>query len=88
MAHIRVMCGGRIWTEEAPWPPWASVIRAAFWCSQMYEGLRARLRKPPITPNIEKADGGHVSVKLGDAVIEAATRKVAKEEGRPEVLPL
>ena len=41
-----------------------------------------------VTPNIEKADGGHISVKLADTVIETATAKVPKEEGRLEVLPL
>ena len=61
-------------------------IRATFWCSQMYEGLRARLWKPRVTPKMEKADGGHISVKLGDTLIETTTGKVLKEEGRLEVL--
>ena len=82
------MYGRWIWTEESPWPPCACVIRATFWCSQMYEALRARLRKPRVGPNITKADGGHISVELGDIVIETATGKVVKEEGRLEVLPL
>ena len=78
----------QIWTEESPWPPWAYVVRATFWTSQLYEGLRAKLLKPRVTPNIEKADGGHIGVQLGDTVIETATGKVLKEEGRLEVLPL
>ena len=88
MPHICLMYGGWIWTEESPWPLWASVIRAIFWCSQMYDGLRARLGKPRVTPNIKKADYGHISVTLGDTVIERATGKVLKEEGRLEVLLL
>ena len=50
--------------------------------------LRVRLRKPRVTPNVEKANGGHISVKQGDTVIETATGKVSKEEGTLEVLPL
>ena len=88
MAHIHVMYGSWIWTEEPPWPPWASVIRATFWCFHMYQGFRAKLQKPLVTPNIEKADGGHIRVKLGDTVIETATGKVMKQEDRMEVLPL
>ena len=88
MAHVRVIYGSWIWTEESPWPPWASVVMATFWTSQPYEGLRARLRKPQVTANIEKADEGHISVNLGDTIIETATRKVVKEEGRLEVLSL
>ena len=88
VAHVRVMYGSWIWKEESAWPLWASVIRASFWCSRMYEWLRAGLRKPPDTPNIEKADGGHVSVKLGDTFFETATGKVLMEEGRLKVLPL
>ena len=41
-----------------------------------------------MTPNIEKADGGHLSLKLGDTIIETDTGKVLKEDGRVEVLPL
>ena len=41
-----------------------------------------------MTPNIEKADGGHISLKLGDTIIETDTGKVLKEEGRVEPLPL
>ena len=88
MAQIHVMYGNWIWTKESQWPPWARAIRPIFWCFHMYKGLRARLRKPRVTPNIEKVDGGQISVKLGDTVIEAATRKVLKEEGRLEVLRL
>ena len=88
MAHIRVMYGSWIWTQESPCRPWASIIRSTFWCSQMYQGLRAKLRKRRVTPNVDKADGGRISVKLGDTVVETATRKVLKEDGRLEVLPL
>ena len=88
MALIHVMYGSWIWTEESPWPPWASVMRATFWCSQMYEALRARLRRPRVTPTIQKADDGHITVMLGDTVIETATGKDLKEEGRLQVFPL
>ena len=86
MPHICVMCGRWVLREESPWPPWAYVVRATFWTSPRYEGLRARLRKPGVTPHIEKADGGHINVKL--AHIETTTTKILKEEGRLEVLPL
>ena len=52
---------------RSPWPPRAFVVRAFFWTSPMYEGLRARLLRRGVTPNIEKADGGHISVKFGDS---------------------
>ena len=41
-----------------------------------------------MTPSIEKADSGHLSLKLGDTIIETDTGKVLKEEGRVELLPL
>ena len=41
-----------------------------------------------MTPSIEKAGGGHMSLKLGDTIIETDTAKVLKEEGRVELLPL
>ena len=88
MAHIRVLHGSWVWSTESPWPPWASVVKAVFWTSDLYQGLRDRLRKPRVTPNIEKADGGHMSLKLGDTIIETDTGKVLKEEGRVELLPL
>ena len=88
MAHIRVLYGSWVWSTESPWPPWASVVKAVFWTSDLYQGLRDRLRKPRVTPNIEKADGGHMSLKLGDTIIERDTGKVLKEEGRVELLPL
>ena len=88
MAHIRVLYGSRVWSTESPWPPWASVVKAVFWTSDLYQGLRDRLRKPRVTPNIEKADGGHMSLKLGDTIIQTDTGKVLKEEGRVELLPL
>ena len=62
--------------------------QAVFWTSDLYQGLRDRLRKPRVTPNIKKADGGHMSLKLGDTIIETDTGKVVKEEGRVELLPL
>ena len=61
---------------------------AIFWTSDLYQGLRDRLRKPRMTPNIEKADGGHMSLKMGDTIIETYTGKVLEEEGRVELLPL
>ena len=59
-----------------------------FWTSDLYHGLRDRLRKLRVTPHIEKADGGHMSLKLGDTISETDTAKVLKEEGRVELLPL
>ena len=88
MAHIRVLYGSWVWSHESPWPPWASVVKAVFWTSDLYQGLRDRLRKPCVTPSIEKAHGGHLSLKLGDTIIETDTGKVLKEEGRVELLPL
>ena len=88
MAHIRVLYGSWVWSTESPWPPWASVVKAVFWTSDLYQGLRDRLRKPRVTPNIEKADGGHMSLQLGETIIETDTGKVLKEEGRVELLPL
>ena len=41
-----------------------------------------------MTPSIEKPDGGHLSLKLGDSIIETDTGKVLQEEGRVELLPL
>ena len=69
MAHIWVLYGSWVWSTESPWPPWASVVKAVFWTSDLHQGLRERLRKPRVTPNIEKADGGHMSLKLGDTII-------------------
>ena len=88
MAHIRVLYGSRVWSPESPWPPWASVAKAVFWTADLYQGLCDRLRKPRVTPCIEKADGGHMSLKLGDTIIETNTRKILKEEGSVELLPL
>ena len=88
MAHIRVLYGSWVWSPESPWPPWASVVKAVFWTSDLYQGLRDRLRKPRVTPSIEKADGGHLSLKLGDTIIETDRGKVLKEVGRVELLPL
>ena len=88
MAHIRVLYGRWVWSTESPWPPWASVVKAVFWTSDLFQGLRDRLRKPRVTPNIEKADGGHMSLNLGDTIIETDTGKVLKEEGRGELPPL
>ena len=88
MAHIRVLYGSWVWSPESPWPPWASVVKAVFWTSDLYQGLRDRLRKPRLTPSIEKVDGGHLSFKFGDTIIETDTGKVPKEEGRVELLPL
>ena len=88
MAHIRVLYGSWVWSPESPCPPWASVVKAVFWTSDLYQGLRDRLRKPRVTPSIEKADGGHLSLNLGDTIIEIDTGKVLKEEGRVELLPL
>ena len=56
--------------------------------SDLYQGLRDRLRKPRVTPSIEKADGGHLSLRLGDTIIETDIGKVPKEECRVELLPL
>ena len=56
--------------------------------SDLYRGLRDRLRKPRVTPSIKKVNGGHLSLKLGDTIIEKDTGKVLKEEGRVELLPL
>ena len=86
MAHIRLLYGSWVWSPESPWPPWASVVKGIFWTSDLYQGLRDRLRKLRVTPSIENADGGHLSFKLGDTIIE--TGKVLKEEGRVELLPL
>ena len=80
--------GSWVWSPESPWPPWASVLKAVFCTSDLYHGLRDRLRKPRVTPSIEKADGGHPSLKLGDTIIETETGKVRKDEGRVELLPL
>ena len=88
MAHIRVLYGNWVWSPESPWQPWASVVKAVFWTSDPYQGLRDRLRKPRVTPSIKKADGGHLTLKLGDTIIETGTGKVLKEEGRVELLPL
>ena len=88
MAHIRVLYGSWVWSPESPWPPWASVVKAVFWTSDLYQGLRDILRKPRVTPSIAKADGWHMSLKLGDTIIETDTGKVLKEEGRVELLPL
>ena len=88
MAHIRVLYGSWVWSPESPWPPWAPVVKAVFWTSVLYQGLRDRLRKPRVTPSIEKADSGHLSLKLGDTIIETDTGKVVKQEGRVELLPL
>ena len=88
MAHIWVVYGSWLWGTESPWPPWASVVKAVFWTSDLYQGLRDKLRKPHVTPNIEKADGGHMSLKLGDTIIERDTGKVLKGEGRVELLAL
>ena len=88
MAHIRVVYGSWVWSPESRWPPWASVVKAVFWTSDLYQGLRDGLRKPSVTPSVEKADGGHLSLKLGDTIIETHTWKVLKEEGRVELLPL
>ena len=52
MAHICVIYGSWVWAEESLWPPWASGVSATFWTSPLHEGLRA--------------DGRHISVKLGD----------------------
>ena len=41
-----------------------------------------------MTPSIEKVDGGHLSLKLGDTIIETHTGKVLKKQGRVELLPL
>ena len=88
MAHIRVLYGSWVWSTESPWPPSASVVKAVFWTLDLYQGLRDRLHKPRVTPNIEKADGWHMSLKLGDTIIETDTGKVLQEEGRVELLPL
>ena len=88
MAHIRVLYCNWVWSPESPWPPWASLVKAIFWTSDPYQGLCDRLRKPRVTPSIGKADGGHMSLKLGDTIIETDTGKVLKEEGRVELLPL
>ena len=88
MAHIRVLYGSWVWSPESPWPPWAYVVKAVFWNSDLYQGLRDGLRKPRVTPNIKKAEGGHMSLKLGDAIVETDVGKVLKEEGRVELLPL
>ena len=72
---------------ESPWPPWASVVKAVFLTSDLYQGLRDGLRKPRVTPSIEQADGGHLSLKLGDTIIDTDTGKVLKEEGRVALLP-
>ena len=88
MAHIRVLYGSWVWNPESPWSPWASVVKAVIWTSDLYQGLRDRLSKPRVTPSIEKADGGHMSLKLGHTIIETDTGKILKEEGRVELLPL
>ena len=61
-------------------------LATVFWTSDLYQGLRDRLRKPRVTPSIEKADSGHLSLKLGDTIIETDTGKVLKEEGSVELL--
>ena len=75
-------------SPESPWPPWASVVKAVFWTSDLYQELRDRLHQHRVTPSIEKADGGHLILKLGDTIIETDTGKGLKEEGRVELLPL
>ena len=87
MAHIRVLYGSWMWSPESPWPPWGSVLKAVFWTSDLYQGLRDRLHKPRVTPSIEQANCGHLSLKLRDTIIETDTGKV-KEEGTVELLPL
>ena len=87
MAHIWVMYGSWVWSPESPWPPSASVVKAVFWTSDLYQGLRDKLRKPRVRPSIEKADGGHLSLKMGDIIIETDTGNILKEEGRVELLP-
>ena len=88
MAHIQGLYSSWVWSTESPWPPWACVVKAAFWTSDLYQGLCDRLPKPRVTPNIEKADGWHMSLKLGDTIIQTDAGKVLKEEGRVELLPL
>ena len=88
MANMRVLYGSWVWSPESPWPPWACVVKVVFWTSDLYQGLRDMLRKPRVTPSIEKADCGHLGLKLGDTIIETDTRKVLQEEGRVELLPL
>ena len=88
MAHIWILYGSCVWSPESPWPPWASVVNAVFWASDLCQGLRDRLRKPRVTPSIEKADSVHMTLKLGDTIVEKETGKVVKEEGRVELLPL
>ena len=77
-----------MWSPESPWPLWASIVKAVFWTSDLYQGLRDRLRKPRVTPIIEKADGGQLSLTFGDTIIETDRGKVPNEEGRVELLPL
>ena len=86
MPHIRVLYGSWVWSPGSPWPPWAPVVKAVFWTCVLYQGLRDRLRKPRVTPSIEKADSGSLSLKLGDTIIETDTGKVVKQEGRVELL--
>ena len=88
MAHIWVLYGSWVWSPESPWPPWPCMVKAFFWTSDLHQGLRDRLRKPRVTPSIEKADSGHMSLKLGDTIIQTDTGKVLKEEGRVELLRL
>ena len=88
MAHMRVLYGSRVWSLELPWPPWACVVTAVFSTSDLYQGLRDGLCNPHVTPSIEKAGGGHLSLKLGDPITGTETGKVLKEEGRVELLDL
>ena len=88
MAHIRVLYGSWVWSPESPWPLWACAVKAVFWTSDLYQGLRDRLRKPRVTASVENADGGHLSFKLGDTIIQSNRGKVVKQEGRVELLPL
>ena len=79
--------GSRVYTEYQTWPPWLSIVGATFWTSPFQEGLRARLRKPTFTPNIQKAKVGHINVKIGESASETAIVKVMEEEVRLEGLP-
>ena len=46
MAHIRVLYDSWVWSPESPWPPRASVVKAVFWTSDLYQGLRDSFPSP------------------------------------------
>ena len=73
--------GSWVWSEDDPFPPWSSCLRAVLWTDYKTKDLRAVLLKPRVNPHLQTVEGGVSTLRTGDV---CHTTDVDGETGRSE----